>query len=126
MAQKRKYNYSTEEAPAEKIKELNASYALTIEDIADVLDVTSKTISRWTKQKKNSGLISPQKSDRLQILESILELGKIVLGSEDELNHWLHSPVLSLDGKKPVDLIKTESGRRKVEEVLHQIEYGIY
>ncbi len=112
--------------PAGKIKELNVKYAITFNDIADVLDVASKTISRWTRQEKSSRLISEQKKDRLMILESILKLGKKVLGSDDELNHWLHSPVFSLNGKKPIELLKTESGRRKVEETLHQIEFGIY
>lgn len=112
--------------PAGKIKELNTKYAITINDIAEVLDVASKTVSRWSKQEKNSKLISKQKKDRLNILESILKLGKKVLGSDAELNRWLHSPVLSLNGKKPIELLKTESGRRKIEETLHQIEFGIY
>lgn len=107
-----------------KIRELNERYALTIGDIADVLDVAPKTLSRWAK--KRSGKISAQRTDSLNILESILKLGKKILGSDEELNQWLHNPVFALDGKKPVDLIKTESGRRRVEEVLHQIEYGIY
>ncbi len=109
-----------------KIKELNERYALTIGDIAAVLDLSPKTISRWTKNKKSTERISEQRSDSLQILETILQLGKKVLGSEEELNKWLHDPVFALDGNKPVDLIKTESGRRRVEEALHQIEYGIY
>ena len=112
--------------PIGKIKELNERYALTLRDIADILDVAPKTLTRWAKNINSSKLISKRKSDSLDILESILELGKEVLGSEEELNNWLHNPVFALDGKKPVDLIKTESGRRKVEAALHQIEYGIF
>ncbi len=126
MAKKQTYITSYSEDQVMKVKELNASYALTLSDIADVLDVAPKTLTRWTKNKKSTKSISKQKSDRLEILESILVLGKKVLGSEDELNRWLHNPVFALDGKKPIDLIKTESGRRRVEEALHQIEYGIY
>ncbi len=126
MAQKNGSRLTASASSIGKIKELNERYALTIGDIAAVLDVAPKTISRWTKTRKNSEVISEQKADSLEILESILSLGKEVLGSEDELNHWLHSPVFALDGNKPVDLIKTESGRRRVEEVLHQIEHGIF
>ena len=121
------YNSSSiSKSPAGKIKEINERYALTVGDIAGVLDVATKTITRWTKSKKSGSKLSAQKKDRLAVLESILKLGKKVLGSNEELNRWLHSPVFSLDGNKPVDMIKTESGRRRVEEVLHQIEYGIY
>lgn len=111
--------------PIRKIKKLNERYALTLSDIADILDVAPKTLTRWAKNINSSKLISKRKSDSLDVLESILKLGKEVLGSEEELNNWLHNPVFALDGKRPVDLIKTESGRRKVETALHQIEYGI-
>ena len=121
------YNSSSiSKSPVGKIREINERYALTVGDIAGVLDVATKTITRWTKSKNGGSTLSAQKKDRLAVLESILKLGKKVLGSNEELNRWLHSPVFSLDGKKPVDMIKTESGRRRVEEVLHQIEYGIY
>ena len=112
--------------PIGKIKELNERYALTLGDIADILDVAPKTLTRWAKNINSSKLISKRKSDSLDVLTSILKLGKEVLGSEEELNNWLHNPVFTLDGNKPVDLIKTESGRRKVETPLHQIEYGIF
>jgi len=126
MTQKQSSSSSGSGTRIRKIRELNERYALTIGDIADVLDVAPKTLSRWTKNKKSSRGISEQRNDSLKILESLLKLGEKVLGSEDELNHWLHNPVFALEGKKPIDLIKTESGRRRVEEVLHQIEYGIY
>ncbi|MFZ0453393.1 MAG: antitoxin Xre/MbcA/ParS toxin-binding domain-containing protein [Ignavibacteriaceae bacterium] len=113
-------------SPVGKIKEINERYALTLSDIADILDVAPKTLTRWAKNINSSKMISKGKSDSLDILESILELGEEVLGSEEELNSWLHSSVFALDGNKPVDLIKTESGRRKVESALHQIEYGIF
>ncbi len=109
-----------------KIRELSDRYALTLGDIADVLDVAPKTLTRWTKNKESYKQISKQKTDSLKILETILKLGKKVLGSYNELNHWLHSSVFALDGEKRIELIKTESGRRKVEAVLHQIEYGVY
>ena len=117
------YMYNSE---ISKIKEINEKYDLTYNNLAAVLDVTPKTLTRWTNKKQGSMTISEQKIDRLKVLESILELGKEVLGSDDELNKWLHTPVLALDGKEPVGLLKTESGRRKVEEALHQIEYGIF
>ena len=125
MVQKR--NTYTANSDVGKIRELSIRYALTIGDIADILDVAPKTLSRWAKKGiKKSNIISERRTDSLLILESILELGKKVLGSDEEVNQWLHSSVFALDGKKPVDVIKTESGRRKVEEVLHQIEFGIY
>jgi putative toxin-antitoxin system antitoxin component (TIGR02293 family) len=99
-----------------------SAYGFSVQDLAEVLDVNRKTLFRW---KESEEAFSLQQSDRISVLESILELGKKVLGSEEEVKQWLHSPVHSLDGRQPLDLIKTESGRRLVETALHQIEYGV-
>src|SRR5437870_4477217 len=103
------------------IRALTAGYDFTERDLADILDVNKRTITRWKAQDEK---LSPQQLDRIVVLESILDLGKRVLGSESEVKLWLNSPVFSLEGQKPKELIKTESGRRRVENVLLQIEGG--
>jgi putative toxin-antitoxin system antitoxin component (TIGR02293 family) len=103
------------------VNELEAEYSLSARDLADVLDITPKTFSRW---KDREDAMSVQQADRIMIVLSILELGKSVLGSEGAVKKWIHEPVFSLDGKAPLDLIKTESGRRKVETALLQIRHG--
>ena len=105
------------------IRALTVGYGFTERDLADILDVTPRSITRW---KARDEKLSNQKIDRIDILESILDLGKRILGSGDEVRRWLNSPVLSLEGQKPMELIKTESGRRRVENVLLQIEGGVY
>lgn len=60
------------------------------------------------------------------ILKSIFDLGEKVLGSDASLKKWIREPVFSLDGQTPLKLLKTESGRRRIESVLHQIEYGFF
>ena len=109
-----------------RIHEFRESYKMTLGEIADVLDVTPRTITRLIQSKKKDIGVSEQKADSLAIVGSIFELGKRVLGSGDGVTNWLRSPVFALDGQKPIDLVKTESGRRKVEMALHQIEHGIY
>ena len=105
------------------IRALTVGYDFTERDLADILDVTPRSITRW---KARDEKLSKQKIDRIDVLESILDLGKRVLGSETEVKHWLNSSVFSLEGQKPMELIKTESGRRRVENVLLQIEGGVY
>ena len=108
---------------ARHLHALTAGYDFTERDLAGILDVNQRTITRWKAQ---HGRLSSQQVDRIGVLESILELGKRVLGSEDEVRLWLNSSVFSLEGQKPKDLIKTESGRKRVENVLLQIEGGVY
>ena len=105
------------------IRALTAGYDFTERDLADILDVNKRTITRWKAQNER---LSPQQIDRIRVVESIMDLGKRALGSKNEMKLWLNSPVFSLEGQKPIELIKTESGRRRVENVLLQIEGGAY
>ncbi len=104
------------------VEEMAMGYEFTAQDLADVLDITPKTLSRW---KGRSNVFSIQQADRMLIVKSILDLGKKVLGSEERVKDWIHQPVFALDGHLPIELFKTESGRRRVENTLHQIQLGI-
>jgi putative toxin-antitoxin system antitoxin component (TIGR02293 family) len=108
---------------ARTARSLEEQYNLTAKDVAEVLEVTPKTLTRWSQKDKR---LSLQQSDRIAILESIFALGKRVLGSSKNVGEWIHGPVLYLNGQKPIDLLKLESGRRNVESALNQIEFGMY
>lgn len=49
-----------------------------------------------------------------------------VLGSPALAEEWIASPAMALDNQLPADLMSTEQGRRKVEVLLTQLEYGVY
>jgi putative toxin-antitoxin system antitoxin component (TIGR02293 family) len=105
------------------VEYLSTHYAIQKKDLADIFDVTPKTLLRW----KDTGTsMSLQQADRAMVVKSILKLGETVLGSAKNLSEWLDKPVLLLGGEKPMTLLKTESGRREVESVLHQIENGFF
>lgn len=106
-----------------KIRDLSEEYNLTLSDFADIMEVTPKTLSRW----KNEGApLSTQQSDRIEILDSIFALGDKVLGSREGMKRWIHEHVFNLNGERPADLLKTEMGRRRVEESLYQIAHGTF
>jgi putative toxin-antitoxin system antitoxin component (TIGR02293 family) len=47
-------------------------------------------------------------------------------GSQDNAEAWLNSPVVSLEMKRPIDLLATTKGAKLVETILGRIEYGTY
>ena len=105
------------------LKDLSASFNITSSILAEILEVSPKTLTRYQENEKE---LSPQQKDRVEIVESIMELGKRVLGDEEEVRNWLRRPVHSIENQKPIDLITSESGRRRVENVLLQIEGGAF
>lgn len=105
------------------LKDLSSSFNITSSIMAVILEVSPKTLTRYQENEKE---LSPQQRDRVEIVESIMELGKRVLGDEEEVRNWLRRPVHSIENQKPIDLITSETGRRRVENVLLQIEGGAF
>lgn len=114
---------SSEDRIIKLMKEFSAKYGFTNLVLAEILDVSLKTLSRY---QANSKELSPQQKDRVEMVASILVLGKRILGDENEVKNWLNEQVYSIENQKPIDLIVSESGRRRVENVLLQIEGGAY
>lgn len=98
-----------------------ASLDLGNQVVSSILDVTPRTILRWNAEEPE---LTKQQADRIDVVQDIFRLGCEVLGTESSFNAWLRSKVLLLNGERPIDLLSTESGRRKVDSVLHQLHYG--
>ncbi len=56
----------------------------------------------------------------------VLTLAISVFGDPTKAGRWLSKPKHQLGGKTPLELIDTEAGAKAVEEMLHQIEHGIF
>jgi putative toxin-antitoxin system antitoxin component (TIGR02293 family) len=49
-----------------------------------------------------------------------------VIGNRDEAMRWLGTPVAGLDYATPISLLGTSEGARRVEDVLGQMEHGVW
>jgi putative toxin-antitoxin system antitoxin component (TIGR02293 family) len=47
-------------------------------------------------------------------------------GETERAWHWLRKPKRRFDGKTPVEMLATEAGARLVEEMIGQIDHGIF
>ncbi|MBI2716103.1 MAG: DUF2384 domain-containing protein [Rhizobiales bacterium] len=63
-------------------------------------------------------------SDRVVRLTRIQALAEDVFGDIDKANRWLRKDLGILDGKSPLDVARTESGARVVEQILAKIDWG--
>jgi len=63
-------------------------------------------------------------SDRVVRLTRIQSLAEDVFGDVHKANQWLREGLGILDGKTPLDLTRTESGARLVEQILARIDWG--
>jgi len=95
---------------------------VTSEQMAAYIGVTHRTYQRRAKK----GELEDAESAKVEMLDSLLDLGERVLGDEEAAREWLTSPILSLQGRKPIELLDTVKGYERVKNKLLQLEYGTF
>jgi putative toxin-antitoxin system antitoxin component (TIGR02293 family) len=77
---------------------------------------------RHRKSKKEH--LSTEESDRGVRLARIQALAEDIFGDTAKASRWLREPLGILDDKSPLELARTESGARLIEQILAKIDWG--
>ena len=77
---------------------------------------------RRTRREK----LTLEESDRVLRMVRVLAGAETVYGDRERGLAWLRRPNSRLGGRIPLSLLKTDTGSRMVEELLIQIDEGIY
>ena len=89
-------------------------------EVADLI-IKPRTLShRKTKGQR----LSVEESDRAARLARVIALAERTFASDHKASRWLHEKLASLDGRRPIDLVRTTAGARIVESVLARIAWG--
>ncbi len=73
-----------------------------------------------------SGTTLPDEvAERVSRLAHIVSLAEKVFGQREKAFLWLRLPNVDLNKTAPIDLVRTETGARIVEDALLRIEYGV-
>ena len=70
--------------------------------------------------------LTVEESDRVLRVIRVLSLAESVYGSRVRALVWLRTPHARLDGRVPLSLLNTDTGSRMVEELLAQIDEGMF
>lgn len=70
--------------------------------------------------------LSREESDRAVRVARITAMAEQVFGESDRAWRWLREPKRRFDGKTPLERIATDAGARLVEEMIGQIEHGMF
>lgn len=107
--------------PAEVLEWLKEKLGLTAEELAEIVHVSRRTMTR----RKKEGRLRPDESERALRLIRLFQKAAEVLGGPEEAREWLGEENFSLGGETPLKFSDTEPGARRVERLLGQIEHGI-
>jgi putative toxin-antitoxin system antitoxin component (TIGR02293 family) len=67
-----------------------------------------------------------EESDRVLRVVRLLSSAESVYGNRERALAWLRKPHARLEGRSPLSLAKTDTGSRIVEELLIQIDEGMF
>ena len=87
------------------------------------LILPARTLKHRRQKKQN---LSPEETDRVVRLRKITSLADRVFGNHDKALDWMRRTNPRLKGRAPLDMLRTEVGGNFIEEMLYQIDEGIY
>ena len=108
-------------AVAKKLESIRHSGGISAREVAQLLDTTPQTVSRW-----QTGRASPQPAslDRLLKLDWLADqLSELY--APDEARLWIFSPHPDLRGRTPADLI-SENKPDIILEIIDQLQSAAY
>jgi putative toxin-antitoxin system antitoxin component (TIGR02293 family) len=68
----------------------------------------------------------PEDNEKLDLEMDTFTKAVEIFGSKEEAELWLRRPAMALDGKRPVDLLRSPEGKSLVQELLGRLEHGVY
>ena len=98
------------------------SHGLSDEEIYTYIVPRRTLVHRKSKREP----LTHDESDRAVRIARITSLAEEVFGDDAKAGRWLRKIKERFDGRTPLEVSRTEAGARLVEEMLLQLDYGIF
>lgn len=115
-------NLSRQGVRKSSLKSLSHYLGITMETMSKLLHSSHRNIQR----KDENDLLDTLKTEKVLELAAFTKRGIDVIGSENGFKEWLHSPILALGNRKPIELLDTTFGIQMVLKVLGRLEQGVF
>lgn len=89
----------------------------------DAVIIPQRTLQHRRSRREK---LTVEESDRVLRVIRVLSLAESVYGDRKRALEWLRKAHPRLDGRTPLSLLRTDTGSRIVEELLIQIDEGIF
>lgn len=89
----------------------------------DAVIIPQRTLQHRRSRREK---LTVEESDRVLRAIRVLSLAESVYGSRERALAWLRAPHARLENRAPLSLLKTDTGSRMVEELLVQIDEGMF
>jgi putative toxin-antitoxin system antitoxin component (TIGR02293 family) len=96
-------------------------YKFSKEFIANMLDLSTKTLDRYTKENRK---LNPNDSELIIKLLILYKKGIEIFGEQAYFIRWMNESSPGVGNLQPVDIINTSGGIDLIMEELSRIEFG--
>jgi putative toxin-antitoxin system antitoxin component (TIGR02293 family) len=111
-----------EGVPVATMTNFVAASGMQFRDIYEVV-IPARTLKHRKARKEP---LTRDESDKLVRLVRVYDQAVQVLGEKEKALYWLSEPKRRFDGRTPIQMLRTDLGGRMVEEMLGQIQYGMF
>jgi putative toxin-antitoxin system antitoxin component (TIGR02293 family) len=109
--------------PFRMLEALSSKTEIPIRELAALIGLPARTFAR----RKSTGRLAPAESERLLRISRIFEFAvNLFNGRVPEAVVWLRSPHRALAGSTPLQYSSIEVGAREVENLIGQLEHGVF
>lgn len=89
----------------------------------DILVISKRTLARRKARHED---LSSEETDKALRLARVATEADRVFANIKKADSWLRTPLPRLSGQTPLTLLKTEAGAQLIEEILGQIDHGMF
>ncbi len=86
-----------------------------------ILGMGKSTLNSYTRTDKR---LPAEQSAKIYRLARVIERTQEVVGTDAK--EWLHSPVLALGNRTPLEALKSDIGAERVLQLLERLDDGVY
>jgi putative toxin-antitoxin system antitoxin component (TIGR02293 family) len=108
--------------PVDVMTKFVAASGVELKDLYEIV-IPARTLKH--RKTKNQAL-SRDESDKLARLIRVFTQAVSVFGNTEKARDWLQRPRKRFDERTPLQMLRTELGGRMVEEMLGQIDEGMF
>ncbi|HND61434.1 MAG TPA: DUF2384 domain-containing protein [Opitutaceae bacterium] len=109
--------------PITDVVEFGRDAGFTTDELARLIHIPPRTYARRVA---SAARLKVPEGERAVRLMRLYDHAKRLFRTHENTRGWLHSPLLVLGGRTPLEFARTEPGAREVENVLGRIEHGVY
>jgi putative toxin-antitoxin system antitoxin component (TIGR02293 family) len=108
--------------PLAALEEFAAYSGFAVKDLLEVV-IPARTLKHRRQRQEP---LSLDESDRLARVARVYTLAVRVFGDLEKARRWLSKPKMRFDEQTPLAMLRTDLGGRQVEEMLTQIDEGMF